>query len=209
MPQSQSRSYHSNLRALKNMAIIVGLFVVCWAPAIVLNITEALHPSFFIGHPDLRWIHSVVFAMFMFNSVVNPIVYAVRFRKFKAAFRLMLGCLNEEERQAVLESVTSLWADAKATIWMCWTSANCYRMDGCDMITLTWRYGPYGIHCLLLVSLQVSCKSFYGHFGKCQCRYLPNWNFHSPESVIGTKAFHYRIWCWSLLALELTPIFTS
>ena len=109
MPQSHSRSYRSNLRALKNMAIIVGLFVVCWAPFLVLNIAEALHPSYFISHANIRWVHSVVFAMFMFNSVVNPIVYAVRFRKFKAAFRLMLGGLKEEERQAALESVTSMW----------------------------------------------------------------------------------------------------
>ena len=109
MPQSHSRSYHSNLRALKNMAIIVGLFVVCWAPLYVLVIAEALHPSYFMNHANLRWFHGVIHAMFMFNSVVNPIVYAVRFRKFKAAFRLMLGCLKEEERQAVLESVTSMW----------------------------------------------------------------------------------------------------
>ena len=107
--ESQTRKFKSNLRVVKNMAIIMGLFVICWLPFLVLNIVESTDPAYYMTISSLLGFHTLALAMFLFNSIVNPIVYAVRFRNFNVAFRLMFGCLSVDDRHTAMESVTSVW----------------------------------------------------------------------------------------------------
>ena len=116
--QSQTTSFKNNLRATKNMAIIMGIFIICWTPFLVLSVMESLDPVGFRKLLFLRKFQSVALSMFMFNSVVNPFVYAVRFRNFNVAFRLMFGCIRDEERHTVMESMTSAWGTHYVNVWV-------------------------------------------------------------------------------------------
>ena len=115
--QSQASSFKSNLRALKNMAIIMGLFVICWAPFLALSSVESTDPVYYRNQLTFQKFYSVALAMYWFNSVVNPVVYAVRFRNFNVAFRLMFGCVKDGERHAAMESVNSVWGMNSGTDW--------------------------------------------------------------------------------------------
>ena len=106
---SQSDQFKNNVQALKNLALIMGIFISCWVPFIVLNVIEAVHTSCALNNGLIIKLHKITSAMLLANSVVNPFVYAIRFRSFNVAFRLMCGCMKESQRHTAIEAVTSLW----------------------------------------------------------------------------------------------------
>ena len=55
---------------------------------------------------DMSMSHFFLLILFS-NSFINPIVYAVRFRPFQVAFRIIFGLMKEEDRAAAIESVTN------------------------------------------------------------------------------------------------------
>ena len=113
---SQSDHFKNNIRALKNLALIMGIFILCWVPFIVLNVIEAVHTSYALNNELIIKLHIITSAMLLVNSVVNPFVYAIRFRSFNVAFRLMCGCMKESQRHTAIEAVTSLWC-ANLIVW--------------------------------------------------------------------------------------------
>ena len=109
-PQSsQSGHLKKNMQALKNLALIMGIFILCWVPFLVLNVIEAGDISYALTNELIIKLHKITNIMLLANSVVNPFVYAIRFKSFNVAFRLMCGCLKQSERHTAIEAVTSLW----------------------------------------------------------------------------------------------------
>ena len=54
--------------------------------------------------PRLAHLYEYFLLLFSLNSGMNPIVYAARFRPFQVAFKLMFGCINNEDRaKAILD----------------------------------------------------------------------------------------------------------
>ena len=86
----------------------MGLFIMCWAPFLIYCIICVRNPNFCLERQTIKNIYVGALALFYANSVVNPIVYAVRFRGFNVALRLMFGCVKEDERHSLVESVKSL-----------------------------------------------------------------------------------------------------
>ena len=84
----------------------MGLFIMCWVPFIIYCIVCVRNPTFCLESPTINQIFVGVLALFYANSVVNPIVYAVRFRSFNVALRLMFCCVQEDERHTLVETVT-------------------------------------------------------------------------------------------------------
>ncbi|XP_062411004.1 adenosine receptor A2b-like [Sardina pilchardus] len=84
---SASRStLQKEVHAAKCLAIIVGLFAVCWLPVHILNCL-----TLFCGpHQRPEWIIYLAIILSHGNSVVNPFIYAYRIREFRHTFRRII-----------------------------------------------------------------------------------------------------------------------
>lgn len=81
---------HSTLQkevqAAKSLAIIVGLFAVCWLPLHIINCITLFCPE--NRSPD--WILNFSILLSHGNSVVNPFIYAYRIREFRQTFHKII-----------------------------------------------------------------------------------------------------------------------
>ncbi|KAJ7994077.1 hypothetical protein DPEC_G00262190 [Dallia pectoralis] len=82
---------HSTLQkevqAAKSLAIIVGLFAVCWLPLHIINCFTLFCP---VCERPPDWIMYVAILLSHGNSVVNPFIYAYRIREFRQTFRRII-----------------------------------------------------------------------------------------------------------------------
>ncbi|KAH0625671.1 hypothetical protein JD844_015266 [Phrynosoma platyrhinos] len=76
------------VHAAKSLAIIVGLFAVCWLPLHIINCYTLFCRG--CARPPL-WLMYVAILLSHANSVVNPLIYAYRIREFRHTFRKILG----------------------------------------------------------------------------------------------------------------------
>ncbi|KAJ7308789.1 hypothetical protein JRQ81_008054 [Phrynocephalus forsythii] len=72
------------VNAAKSLAIIVGLFALCWLPLHIVNCLSLFRPDFARSKPV--WVMDVTIVLSHCNSVVNPIIYAYRIRDFRCTF---------------------------------------------------------------------------------------------------------------------------
>ena len=93
----EQQRQRTNLRTLLNFGIIVGLFAAGWLPYIILCQVIVTDPFYYLQQPAFVNLYSVVTLMVFTNSMVNPLVYAVRFKRFGLAFRFAFKCLSKEE----------------------------------------------------------------------------------------------------------------
>ncbi|XP_062816801.1 adenosine receptor A2b [Anolis carolinensis] len=84
--------------AAKSLAIIVGLFALCWLPLHVLNCLSLFWADFRAHKP--HWAMNLTIILSHANSAVNPIIYAYRIRDFRGTFRRILAryllCKDED-----------------------------------------------------------------------------------------------------------------
>ncbi|XP_038120722.1 D(2) dopamine receptor [Culex quinquefasciatus] len=103
-------------KATKVLGLVFFTFVFCWAPFFVLNILFAAWPDIYV--PDQ--IVSVCLWLGYVSSTINPIIYTIFNRTFRAAFIRLLRCRCEKSgRPARFRSVT----DSRGTISVCNPSA--------------------------------------------------------------------------------------
>lgn len=85
---SASRStLQKELHAAKSLAIIVGLFALCWLPLHIINCFNYLCQDCERTH---IWVMNIAIILSHANSVVNPFIYAYRIREFRQTFRRIL-----------------------------------------------------------------------------------------------------------------------
>ncbi|KAK5871694.1 hypothetical protein PBY51_004558 [Eleginops maclovinus] len=75
------------VQAAKSLAIIVGLFAVCWLPLHIINCFTLFCPE--CARPP-AWIMFVAIILSHANSVINPFIYAYRIREFRQTFRRII-----------------------------------------------------------------------------------------------------------------------
>ncbi|XP_074546974.1 adenosine receptor A2b-like [Halichoeres trimaculatus] len=75
------------VHAAKSLAIIVGLFALCWLPLHFINCFNHLCENCGRSHV---WIMNIAIILSHANSVVNPLIYAYRIREFRQTFRKIL-----------------------------------------------------------------------------------------------------------------------
>ncbi|XP_056408284.1 adenosine receptor A2a [Hyla sarda] len=75
------------VHAAKSLAIIVGLFAICWLPLHIIN-CFTLFCKACMRPPLLLMYFAILFSHA--NSVVNPLIYAYRIREFRHTFRKIL-----------------------------------------------------------------------------------------------------------------------
>ncbi|KAF7216931.1 adenosine A2a receptor b [Nothobranchius furzeri] len=72
------------VHAAKSLAIIVGLFALCWLPLHIINCFN--HMCQGCERPHI-WVMNIAIILSHANSVVNPFIYAYRIREFRQTFR--------------------------------------------------------------------------------------------------------------------------
>ncbi|KAK5851876.1 hypothetical protein PBY51_023393 [Eleginops maclovinus] len=85
---SSSRStLQKEVHAAKSLAIIVGLFALCWLPLHIINCFNHLCQD--CGRVHI-WGMNIAIILSHANSVVNPFIYTYRIREFRQTFRRIL-----------------------------------------------------------------------------------------------------------------------
>ncbi|XP_056586181.1 adenosine A2a receptor b [Triplophysa dalaica] len=85
---SSSRSrLQREVHAAKSLAIIVGLFAICWLPLHIINCFTLFCPK--CDRPQ-DWVMYLAIILSHANSVVNPFIYAYRIRDFRHTFRRII-----------------------------------------------------------------------------------------------------------------------
>ncbi|CAG02468.1 unnamed protein product, partial [Tetraodon nigroviridis] len=75
------------VQAAKSLAIIVGLFAVCWLPLHIINCFTLFCPGCQRA-PELVMYTAIILSHA--NSVINPFIYAYRLREFRQTFRKII-----------------------------------------------------------------------------------------------------------------------
>lgn len=84
----KSRStLQKEVQAAKSLAIIVGLFAVCWLPLHLINCFTLFCPK--CKRPPL-WAFNFAILLSHGNSVINPFIYAYRIREFRRTFHKII-----------------------------------------------------------------------------------------------------------------------
>ncbi len=84
----KSRStLQKEIHAAKSLAIIVGLFAVCWLPLHIINCFTLFCPK--CKRPPVLIMYLAIILSHA-NSVVNPFIYAYRIREFRYTFRKII-----------------------------------------------------------------------------------------------------------------------
>uniref|UniRef100_A0A1Q3FS96 Putative d2 dopamine receptor n=1 Tax=Culex tarsalis TaxID=7177 RepID=A0A1Q3FS96_CULTA len=119
-------------KATKVLGLVFFTFVFCWAPFFVLNILFAAWPDIYV--PDQ--IVSICLWLGYVSSTINPIIYTIFNRTFRAAFIRLLRCRCEKSGRPVrFRSVT----DSRGTISVCNPSALplAISLQGAPLLTPT------------------------------------------------------------------------
>lgn len=88
LPGERARStLQKEVHAAKSLAIIVGLFALCWLPLHIINCFTFFCPD--CAHAPL-WLMYLAIVLSHSNSVVNPFIYAYRIREFRQTFRKII-----------------------------------------------------------------------------------------------------------------------
>ncbi|XP_021378627.1 alpha-1A adrenergic receptor-like [Mizuhopecten yessoensis] len=83
------------VRAAKTFGKVLGIFVICWMPFIVLYPFGCLCSACVI--PEIAW--DIVFWLGYANSMMNPFVYVLSSQEYRKVFSRLLWCRNKSESQ--------------------------------------------------------------------------------------------------------------
>ncbi|XP_040101814.1 adenosine receptor A2b [Oryx dammah] len=77
------------IHAAKSLAMIVGIFALCWLPVHAINCASLFQPTWAKEKP--KWAMNIAILLSHANSAVNPIVYAYRNRDFRYTFHKIIS----------------------------------------------------------------------------------------------------------------------
>ncbi|KAH7935714.1 hypothetical protein HPB52_012684 [Rhipicephalus sanguineus] len=78
------------------LILVVSLFVLCWAPILILNVLTAFGSVSALNYSYLKPLRTCFHLLSYLNSCVNPLVYGFMSRSFRVSFRdALMSCLRQ------------------------------------------------------------------------------------------------------------------
>ncbi|CAN8028618.1 unnamed protein product [Ixodes persulcatus] len=105
-----SRADEDTVRqVIKMLILVVALFVICWAPILILNVLTAFGGVTTLNYSYLKPLRTTFHLLSYMNSCVNPLVYGFMSKSFRNSFKdALLGCLRPNRSQFVARGTTRL-----------------------------------------------------------------------------------------------------
>ncbi|XP_028590316.2 adenosine receptor A3-like [Podarcis muralis] len=99
--------YGREFKMIKSLALVLFLFIVCWLPLLIINSISHFCQICRVPLPVL----DVAILLSHANSSLNPIVYALRIKRFRKMYILILKthvfCLKQEPDTSKMENTSS------------------------------------------------------------------------------------------------------
>jgi len=99
---SQLRSLNKEKKAAKTVGVIIGCFIVCWAPFFTVYLVGA-----FCRYCTPAILFNIFFWLGYCNSAANPFIYGLCSRDFRYAFQKFLRCRYRRTKPALRHSANS------------------------------------------------------------------------------------------------------
>ncbi|CAL4130445.1 unnamed protein product, partial [Meganyctiphanes norvegica] len=80
------------------LVVVVVLFVLCWAPILVINVYKAYGWLDLFSHTVKHWTTAADLLSFC-NSCVNPVVYGFMSKNFRESFKSVLCCRTRRQHR--------------------------------------------------------------------------------------------------------------
>lgn len=87
----QRRNRDTMMSLLKTVVIVLGAFIVCWTPGLVILLLDV-----FCASCNVLTYEKFFLLLAEFNSAMNPIIYSYRDKEMSATFRQILCCQRQE-----------------------------------------------------------------------------------------------------------------
>uniref|UniRef100_UPI00358DE3F9 lysophosphatidic acid receptor 1-like isoform X1 n=2 Tax=Myxine glutinosa TaxID=7769 RepID=UPI00358DE3F9 len=106
-------SGHATMGLLKTVSIVLGAFIVCWTPGMVILLLDV-----YCQACDVLYYEKYFLVLAMANSAMNPIIYSSRDKEMRATLQRLLCCcrfkrFNEAWGRVISSSVGDTAVDAK------------------------------------------------------------------------------------------------
>ena len=87
-----NKEFYQELKTVRMLVLVVGAFVVCWAPFFILFLIGTYKPEYLPKNVHTNQILATTFSVILpsFNSLCNPIIYACFDRGYNNAFKQLL-----------------------------------------------------------------------------------------------------------------------
>lgn len=93
---SNPSSFLKENKAAMTVAMVIGSFALCWFPSLIDAVIHLLAPTLW----RQTQLYLVTTTLVLFSSVINPIVYSLRVKAFRDAFRTLL-CAKKSAGESV------------------------------------------------------------------------------------------------------------
>ncbi|XP_036450884.1 lysophosphatidic acid receptor 1 [Colossoma macropomum] len=94
----QRRNRDTMMSLLKTVVIVLGAFIVCWTPGLVLLLLDV-----FCNECNVLAYEKFFLLLAEFNSAMNPIIYSYRDKEMSVTFKQILCCQRQENVNGTAE----------------------------------------------------------------------------------------------------------